>query len=80
MLAHAGAPLAGDTQYGGTTEARMYLEQVVLGVARFGTGEWAAWQAPAHADREPWAPSLHTAVEAAAATARTAPPPPGPAR
>jgi 23S rRNA pseudouridine1911/1915/1917 synthase len=80
MLAHAGAPLAGDRQYGGTPEARMYLEQVVLGAARFGTGEWAVWQAPAHADREPWAPSLHTAVEAAAATARTAPPPPGPAR
>ena len=79
MLAHAGAPLAGDRHYG-VDDAPMYLEQVVLGVTRFGTGQWTVWRAPAHANRPEWAPALQDAVEVSAAAAQTAPPrrdPPG---
>lgn len=78
MLAHAGAPLAGDVEYGGPP-GRMYLEQVVLG-ATLSSGAWSVWEAPDHADRDRWSPAMHAAVEACAVTARTAPPPPGSAR
>lgn len=78
MLAHAGAPLTGDQTYGGRPGAPMYLEHVVLGTHADTSGAWTVWQAPAHGDRDPWAPALTTAIEARAATARTAPPPPVP--
>lgn len=76
MLAHAGAPLAGDATYGGRGVWPLYLEHVVLGCHVDTTGAWTVWQAPPHEDREQWAPELAAAVEAAAATARTTPPPP----
>lgn len=78
MLAHAGAPLAGDSVYGGPS-GRMYLEQIVLG-ARDVSGDWHVWTAPAHADRNQWSQALQTAVEGCVVKARTAPPPPVPAR
>lgn len=78
MLADAGAPLVGDTAYRGPS-GRLYLEQVVLGATLSG-GEWCAWQAPAHADRDRWSPAMQAAVEACALRARTAPPPPDSAR
>lgn len=73
MLADAGAPLRGDATYGGPPGA-FYLEHVVLGARTFGDQVWTVWQAPAHDDRDPWTPVLAAAVDALAATARTAPP------
>jgi 23S rRNA pseudouridine1911/1915/1917 synthase len=78
MLAHAGAPLAGDASYGGPA-GQFYLEQVVLGATLPGGG-WTVWQAPEHVDRDRWSPAMAAAVDACALTARTAPPPPGSAR
>ena len=75
MLAHAGAPLAGDRTYGGPGPWPLYLEHVVLGSRVDTTGAWTVWQAPPHEDRERWAPELAAAIDACAATARTAPPP-----
>jgi 23S rRNA pseudouridine1911/1915/1917 synthase len=75
MLAHLGAPLAGDVRYGGRP-GRMYLEHVVLGAGTFGSGVWTVWQAPPHADRDSWATPLADAVAAVITTARTAPPRP----
>ena len=74
MLAHAGAALVGDPAYGGPS-GRFYLEQVVLGATLHDSGVWRVWQAPAHADRDPWSPRVREVVEACALTARTAPPP-----
>lgn len=65
MLAHVGAPLTGDTRYGGP-EGRFYLEQVMLGARRFESLEWRVWTAPGHADRVRWAAALTEAVEARA--------------
>jgi len=79
MMAHACAPLAGDTTYGGEGVWPLYLEHVVLGSAADTTGTWTVWQAPPHEDRDAWAPELAAAVEATAVTARTTPPPPAPA-
>jgi 23S rRNA-/tRNA-specific pseudouridylate synthase len=78
MLAHLGAPLAGDVAYGAAA-GPIYLEHVVLGACADGAGEWTVWTAPAHRDRDPWAPGLASAVAAAAATARRTPPPRAPA-
>jgi 23S rRNA-/tRNA-specific pseudouridylate synthase len=63
MLAHLGAPLSGDGAYGGPTGRPLYLEHVRLGVSGYDTGRWQAWQAPSHADREPWAPALTAALD-----------------
>lgn len=79
MLAHLGAPLAGDVTYGGTMDAGMYLEHVALGAFTHTTLTWTVWQAPPHADRDPWSPELADAVTRAVVTARTAPPPRDPA-
>jgi 23S rRNA pseudouridine1911/1915/1917 synthase len=79
MLADVGAPLAGDTRYGGPPGS-FYLEHAVLGVWPFGDGEWTVWTAPAHADRPAWNPAMAAAVDALVATARTAPPPRDPPR
>lgn len=78
MLAHAGAPLVGDVEYGGAA-GRMYLEQIVLG-ATLADGSWSVWAAPDHADRDGWSPAMQAAVQRCVLTARTAPPPPGSAR
>jgi 23S rRNA-/tRNA-specific pseudouridylate synthase len=78
MLAHAGAPLVGDEDYGGPA-GHMYLEQVALGVT-LPDGAWTVWAAPDHGDRDRWSPAMQVAVEACVLTARTAPPPPGSAR
>jgi len=64
MLAHLGAPLTGDVRYGGPPGQTMYLEQVILGVRTFASGEWRVWRAPADVDRPPWAPALSEAVDA----------------
>lgn len=77
MLAHAGAPLAGDTLYGGP-EGDLYLEHVVLGASTAADGTWTVWETPAHSDRVRWSDTIATAVAAAAATARRTPPPPAP--
>lgn len=79
MLANLGAPLSGDVAYGGTADAGMYLEHVALGAYTDLALAWTVWQAPTHADRDPWSPELAAAVDQAAATARTAPPPLDPA-
>lgn len=76
MLAHVGAPLAGDRTYGGPGPWPLYLEHVVLGSHVDTTGAWTVWQGPPHEDRERWAPELAAAVDTCAATARTTPPPP----
>lgn len=78
MLAHAGAPLVGDTLYGGP-EGDLYLEHVVLGAWTAGGGAWTVWEAPGHPDRVRWSEALAGAVAEAAATARRTPPPRDPA-
>lgn len=81
MLAHLGAPLAGDWRYGNGADASasMYLEHAVVGAATC-AGDWMVWTAPPHADREPWDDALTAAVADVAATARRAPPPREPER
>lgn len=74
MLAHAGAPLVGDTLYGGP-EGDFYLEHVVLGAWVAADGTWTVWEAPEHDDRVRWAPAIADTVAEAAATARRTPPP-----
>lgn len=74
MLAHAGAPLVGDTLYDGP-EGDFSLEHVVLGVFPAGDRPWTVWQAPEHPDRVRWAPAMRDAVDEVAATARRTPPP-----
>jgi 23S rRNA-/tRNA-specific pseudouridylate synthase len=70
MLAHRGAPLSGDIQYGGPS-GRMYLEHVILAARMFTSLEWRVWQAPAHPDRAQWAPALRDAVDAQVRTLST---------
>jgi 23S rRNA-/tRNA-specific pseudouridylate synthase len=64
MLAALGAPLAGDTLYGGTEGAAMYLEHVLLAARPFGSTTQLAWLAPPHRDRPSWATSLSDAIGA----------------
>ena len=64
MLASLGAPLAGDTLYGGPANTRFYLEHVLLGARLFGSEIQDVWLAPAHGDRPGWSPSLSDAVAA----------------
>lgn len=78
MLAHAGAPLVGDTLYDGP-EGDLYLEHVVLGVFPAGDRPWTVWEAPEHADRVRWAAEMRDAVAEVVATARRTPPPRVPA-
>lgn len=78
MLAHAGAPLVGDTLYGGP-EGDLYLEHVVLGVFPAGDRPWTVWEAPEHPDRPRWAAAMREAVSEVVATARRTPPPRDPA-
>ncbi|MGE3959071.1 MAG: pseudouridine synthase family protein [Vicinamibacterales bacterium] len=62
MMANLGAPLAGDTRYGGPASPTMYLEHVILGARPFESDAWKVWTAPPHADRVAWAPALAQAV------------------
>lgn len=62
MLADRGAPLVGDTRYGGPA-GQFYLEHTILGARSFGSLEWRVWQAPAHSGRPAWAPEMAEAVE-----------------
>jgi 23S rRNA-/tRNA-specific pseudouridylate synthase len=64
MLASLGAPLSGDTTYGGPDGARFYLEHVLLGATLFGADSPQVWLAPPHRDRPQWSPSLSDAVAA----------------
>jgi tRNA pseudouridine32 synthase/23S rRNA pseudouridine746 synthase/23S rRNA pseudouridine1911/1915/1917 synthase len=70
MLAHLGAPLSGDTLYGGpaaatpaaSRERTLYLEHVLLAARPFGSTTLQSWQAPPHPSRPEWAASLTMAV------------------
>ena len=62
MLASLGAPLAGDTLYGGADAGAMYLEHVLLGARPFGGTTLSVWRAPAHSGRPAWSASLIAAV------------------
>jgi 23S rRNA-/tRNA-specific pseudouridylate synthase len=64
MLANLGAPLAGDTLYGGTAGDTIYLEQVLLAARPFNAAASSVWRAPAHAGRPAWSSSLADAVNA----------------
>lgn len=64
MLAHLGLPLTGDVLYGGPTGRPFVLEHIRLGVRRADTLEWRTWTAPAHRDRDQWAPAVDAAVAA----------------
>lgn len=70
MLAHRGAPLSGDIQYGGPS-GRLYLEHIILAARMFESMQWRVWLAPAHADRPQWAPALRDAVDAQVRTLST---------
>lgn len=63
MLAELGAPLTGDTLYGGP-EGVMYLEHVLLAARPFGSTTRQSWLAPPHRDRPSWAASLSDAIHA----------------
>jgi 23S rRNA-/tRNA-specific pseudouridylate synthase len=71
MLAHRGAPLSGDSRYGGPAQRRFYLEHTILGARMFQTLEWRVWQAPNHTDRPRWSPTLTDAVNAQVRTLST---------
>ena len=62
MLANLGAPLVGDTRYGGPSTSAMYLEHVMLGARPFGGTGWNVWTAPPHVDRPEWHPELSDAL------------------
>lgn len=64
MLAHLGAPLTGDTRYGGPARRPFVLEHVALGTRLADTGAWTVWTCPPHADRDRWAPALGQRIEA----------------
>jgi 23S rRNA-/tRNA-specific pseudouridylate synthase len=68
MLAALGAPLMGDSMYGGP-DGRFYLEQVVLAAHLFGSDTISVWRAPGHAARPAWHASLAAAADAEAALA-----------
>lgn len=63
MLAHLGAPLAGDALYGGPA-GPFYLEHVVLGAQPLGIVTSRVWRAPEDAPRPPWSSSLRAAIDA----------------
>lgn len=65
MLAGLGAPLVGDTLYGGP-EGAFYLEHVALAARPFGSTAPRVWLAPAHEGRPAWSAALADAVAARA--------------
>ncbi len=66
MLAALGAPLVGDTLYGGPAGGPIYLEHVLLAGRPFGSAEARTWRAPAHDGRPFWSAELAGAIEAQA--------------
>lgn len=61
MLAALGAPLVGDSRYGGP-EGDFYLEHVCLAARPFGETELRVWRSPDDVERPRWSPSLVDAV------------------
>jgi len=68
MLATLGAPLAGDTLYGGSADAPFYLEHVALAARPFGSQDSRVWMAPTDVSRPAWSEALANAIQARAAT------------
>ncbi len=68
MLAALGAPLVGDTLYGGPVTGPMYLEHVVLAARPYGATQPRVWLAPVNSSRPTWSAALVDAVEAQAAS------------
>lgn len=67
MLAGLGAPLVGDTTYGGP-EGPFYLEHVLLAARPYGSATPRVWTAPPHEGRPAWSQPLAAAVAAHAKT------------
>jgi len=65
MLAALGAPLVGDTLYGGPA-GTFFLEHVVLAARPFGHDRLRVWRTPAHAARPALARSIGDAIDQAA--------------
>ena len=63
MLAELGAPLTGDTLYGGPPGV-LYLEHVLLAARPFGSATQHCWLAPPHKDRPEWAAAFGDAISA----------------
>jgi len=63
MLAHRGAPLAGDVRYGGPAAPSLYLEQVMLAARPYGADRSCIWRAPGHLDRPRWDAALARALD-----------------
>jgi 23S rRNA-/tRNA-specific pseudouridylate synthase len=61
MLAGLGAPLVGDTTYGGPG-GPFYLEHVLLAARPYSSTNPRVWAAPAHEGRPVWSPGLLEAV------------------
>lgn len=62
MLSGLGAPLVGDTLYGGP-EGVFYLEHVLLAARPFASAQPRVWTAPPHEGRPRWSPVLEGAIE-----------------
>ena len=63
MMAGLGAPLVGDTLYGGPAGS-FYLEHVLLGARPFGAEETRVWRAPVDVDRPAWSAELARVISA----------------
>ncbi len=70
MMANLGAPLSGDTRYGGPAGA-MYLEHVLLGAKPAQSERWRVWQSPPHRDRPQWHTDMTAAVAGQASALTT---------
>lgn len=68
MLSALGAPLVGDTLYGGPADGAIYLEHAVLAARPFASIEPRVWIAPATTVRPAWSDALVAAVNAQAAS------------
>lgn len=63
MLAHLGAPLTGDTLYGGPPRTPLYLEHALLAARPFEQPDARVWVAPPHADRPRWPNAIAQALD-----------------
>ncbi len=63
MLAALGAPLVGDSVYGGPPDGEFYLEHVLLSARPFGEDRAHVWDSPVDQLRSSWPLSLVEAVE-----------------
>ena len=68
MLAALGAPLVGDSLYGGPPDGAFYLEHVLLAARPFGADRSRVWAAPVHQRRSSWPATLVEAVDAQASS------------